>query len=153
MLDFEKFVMLTEKYAPSFLFLNSKKFLFASDCDYAVARYVYYDIDDSEEPDSEDCDYNNSSETIDPGYVDIAYDFVFDEKTGAIYPVNLRGTKLKNWDIYDELYDEESIAVRLQRLERRYQECIKKRDEFKADMEQEELEEEAKKYDLPLISW
>lgn len=149
MLDFEKFVMLTEKYAPSFHF-DSQKFLVADMCDYAVARYVYYDSDDEDSEDYYSCP-NTGPDS--PGYVDIAYNFGFDAETYAIYPINLRGKKLTKWNSYDELYDEETVAVRLQSLERRYYECIKNRDEFKADIEQEELEEEAKKYDLPLISW
>lgn len=149
MLDFEKFVMLTEKYAPSFHF-DSQKFLVADMCDYAVARYVYYDSDDEDSEDYYSCP-NTGPDS--PGYVDIAYNFGFDAETYAIYPINLRGKKLTKWNSYDELYDEETVAVRLQSLERRYYECIKNRDEFKADIEQEEREEETKKYDLPLISW
>ena len=133
-MDFERFVMLTEKYAPSFKF-DSQQYLSADYTEWAIAAY------NSNEDEEEDFPLDT---------VCIAYDFDFDADTGEIYVINLANEKLTKWCDYDILDDEEAIKVRLARLEKRYHECIAEAQEYMQDKEAEENEQN---FGVPIIAW
>lgn len=134
-MDFQKFVMLTEKYAPSFKF-DSQQYLYADDTEWAIA--AYNDNEDEEE------DFPLDT-------VCIAYDFDFDPDTGEIYVINLANEKLTKWEDFDILDDEEAIKVRLTRLERRYHECVAAAQEYMSDKEADEEKEQ--NFGVPIIAW
>lgn len=134
-MDFQKFVMLTEKYAPSFKF-DSQQYLYADDTEWAIAAYNNNEDEEEDYPLDTVC---------------IAYDFDFDPDTGEIYVINLANEKLTKWENYDILDDEEAIKVRLTRLERRYHECVAAAREYMEDKEADEEKEQ--NFGVPIIAW
>lgn len=133
-MDFEKFVLLTEKYAPSFHF-NRYRNLVADNCNCSIASF------------------NEYGSAFPYGTVCIAYNFDFDVDDFSLDVLNLEGKIIKEYDDYDILDNEESVAVRLARLEKCYHKCLQDAEDFKKECEEDERKEREEQFGLPTISW